>query len=87
MTETAVAPGAGRRDADDRAFFGHPKGLGYLLGGEVGWAFAYYGFQITMTLYMTQTLTKPGHVEHVLGFGAYRAAVAHLTGATTDAAL
>lgn len=73
--------------AEDRGFFGHPRGLGYLLGAEVGWAFAYYGLQTTLTLYMTQTLLKPGHVEHVLGFGAYRAAVQSLYGPLTPLGL
>ncbi len=69
--------------AGDRRFFGHPKALGYLLGAETGWAFAYYGLQNTLTLYMTQTLLKPGHVEHVLGFSAYRGALQSLYGPLT----
>jgi proton-dependent oligopeptide transporter, POT family len=87
MSETTDLPTAPVAAAGDRAFFGHPKGLGYLLGAEAGWGFAYYGLQVTLTLYMTQTLMKPGHVEHVLGFAAYRAVVGHLTGAWTDTAL
>ena len=59
-TPEAQAREATVKTADDRAFFGHPKGLAYLLGTEVGWAFAYYGLQIALTLYMTQTLLKPG---------------------------
>ena len=65
---------------DDRAFFGHPRGLGFLLGAEAGWAFAYFGLQAMLTLYMTQTLLKPGHAEHVIGFGAYRGVLQHLYG-------
>ena len=65
---------------DDRAFFGHPKGLGYLLGMEAGWAFAYFGLQAMLTLYMTQSLLKPGHVEHVIGFSAYHAFLVRLYG-------
>jgi POT family proton-dependent oligopeptide transporter len=90
MSETTDLPSArfpDRGASDDRAFFGHPKGLGYLLGAEAGWAFGFYGLQAFLTLYMTQTLLKPGHIEHVLGFGAYRAVVGRLTGATSDAAL
>jgi POT family proton-dependent oligopeptide transporter len=66
--------------SQNRAFFGHPIGLAYLLGAEAGWAFAYFGLQIMLTLYMTQTLLKPGHVEHVIGFGAYRRLLEHLYG-------
>lgn len=66
--------------AADRAFFGHPRGLGFLLGAECGWAFGFYGLQNMLTLYMTGQLLKPGHVEHVWGFAAYRAALEHVTG-------
>ena len=71
----------------DTRFFGHPKGLAYLLGADCGWAFAFFGIQISLTLYMTQTLLKPGHVEHVLGFGPYRALLAHGFGAVSDTAV
>jgi POT family proton-dependent oligopeptide transporter len=66
--------------SQDPTFFGHPIGLAYLLGAEAGWAFAYFGLQIMLTLYMTQTLLKPGHVEHVIGFGAYRRLLVRLYG-------
>ena len=64
----------------ERTLFGHPVGLAYILGAEAGWAFAYFGMQMMLTLYMTQTLLKPGHVEHVLGFSAYRAMLGGLYG-------
>ncbi|HEY5409685.1 MAG TPA: MFS transporter [Caulobacteraceae bacterium] len=64
----------------DRAFFGHPKGLGFLAGTE-GWvAFSYYGMQSLLVLYMTGYLLKPGHIEHIVGFGAFRAALGLLYG-------
>ena len=80
-----VAPSAasGTPPASDRRFFGHPIGLGYILGMEAGWAFAYFGLQVMLTLYMTQTLLKPGHVEHVLGFGGYRRFLQSLFGPLT----
>lgn len=90
---TPPADGAGNLrprmplDGQDRGFFGHPRALAYLLGAEGGWAFAYFGLQGTLTLYMTQTLLKPGHVEHVLGFSAYRAAVQSLYGPLTPLGL
>lgn len=71
MTTAAIV--AGPSDAADRRFFGHPKGLGFILAGEAGYAFAYTGLQTMLTLYMTSVLLKPGHVEHVWGFGLYRA--------------
>ncbi len=64
-------------EADDRAFFGHPRALGYLVGVEGFWIFSYSGMQFLLTLYMTQRLLLPGHVEHVLGFGLYRSLLEH----------
>lgn len=59
-------------DPADRAFLGHPKGLGYLAFAE-GWErFSYYGMQTLLVLYMTQQLFTPGHVENIAGFPAFR---------------
>lgn len=59
----------------DRAFFGHPRALGILAGTE-GWVgFSFYGMQSLLVLYMTGRLLQPGHVERVLGFGPFRAAL------------
>ena len=64
----------------DRAFFGHPIGLGFLAGTE-GWVtFSYYGMQSLLVLYMTSYLLKPGHIEHIIGFSAFKAAIEHLYG-------
>jgi len=52
-------------------FFGHPRGLAYLIAVEGFWAFGYFGLQAFLTLYMTRQLLTPGHVEHIWGFGAY----------------
>src|SRR5205085_2063841 len=59
--------------ADDTVFFGHPRGLGWLVAAEVGWAFAYYGLVTILTLYMTRQLFTPGHVENIWGFAGYSA--------------
>jgi POT family proton-dependent oligopeptide transporter len=52
---------------------GHPRGLAFLAGVEGFWAFAFFGFQGLLTLYMTRHILVPGHVEHVIGFPLYRA--------------
>jgi POT family proton-dependent oligopeptide transporter len=52
---------------------GHPRGLAFLSGVEGFWAFAFFGFQGLLTLYMTRHILVPGHVEHVIGFPLYRA--------------
>jgi POT family proton-dependent oligopeptide transporter len=59
--------------AGDRAFLGHPRGLGYLGFAEAWERFSYYGMQTLLVLYMTKQLLLPGHVEHVAGFDAFRA--------------
>lgn len=67
----------------DTAFFGHPRGAAYLLAAEAGFSFAYYGIVTILTLYMTQQLFTPGHVEKILGFAAYRHALEAVSGPMT----
>lgn len=52
----------------DRAFLGHPKGLGYLAFTEAWERFSYYGMQTLLVLYMVKELLRPGHIEHVWFF-------------------
>jgi len=71
----------------DRAFLGHPRGLGYLAHVE-GWVgFSYYGMQSLLALYMVSYLLTPGHIEHVFGFGAFRSVLALLYGHNSGKAL
>lgn len=72
---------------DDTAFFGHPRGLAYLAFTQVWERFSFYGMQALLTLYMIHQLLLPGHVENVLGFAAFRAAVENVFGALTPLAL
>jgi POT family proton-dependent oligopeptide transporter len=55
--------------AHDRAFLGHPKGLGYLAFVEGCERFSYYSMQTLLTLYMVNYLLLPEHVGSVLGLG------------------
>jgi POT family proton-dependent oligopeptide transporter len=71
----------------DRAFFGHPRGLGYLAFTEVWVAFSYYGMQSLLVLYMTGYLLQPGHEQNILGFGPFRAFLTPLYGPVTGQAL
>src|ERR1041385_3438778 len=59
----------------DRAFLGHPKGLGYLAFTEAWERFSYYGMQALLVLYMVKQLLLPGHIEHIAGFGPFRHAL------------
>ena len=63
----------GRGQTGDRAFFGHPRGLLYLVAMEGFERFSYYGMQALLVLYMTGRLFKPGVVDHVIGFAPFRA--------------
>jgi POT family proton-dependent oligopeptide transporter len=56
----------------DRAFLGHPRGLGYIAFTEAWERFSYYGMQTLLVLYMTRQLFLPGHVEKIAGFGWFR---------------
>lgn len=57
-------------DHSDRAFLGHPKGLGYLAFSEAFERFSYYGMQALLVLYMVNYLLLPGNVEQVWFFPA-----------------
>jgi POT family proton-dependent oligopeptide transporter len=72
---------------DDTAFFGHPRGLAYLAFTQVWERFSFYGMQALLTLYMVNQLLLPGHVEHVLGFAAFRSALEGVFGSMTRLAL
>ena len=64
----------------DRAFVGHPKGLGYLSFSEAWERFSYYSMQTLLVLYMVRQLLRPGHIERILGFVPFRAGLEHLYG-------
>src|SRR5438552_18819363 len=73
--------------ASEATFLGHPKGLFYLAFTE-GWErFSYYGMTALVVLYMVNQLLLPGHVEHIAGFSALRAAVEALAGPLSTPAL
>ncbi|MFM5948070.1 MAG: MFS transporter, partial [Novosphingobium sp.] len=51
----------------DRAFLGHPKGLGYLAFVEGCERFSYYSMQTLLVLYMVKYLLLPEHIGGVFG--------------------
>ncbi|KQM13807.1 peptide MFS transporter [Novosphingobium sp. Leaf2] len=59
----------------DRAFLGHPKGLGLLGLVEACERFSYYSMQTLLTLYMVKYLLLPGRQETVIGLGWLKAHV------------
>lgn len=74
---------------DDRSdgFFDHPKGLAYLAFTEAWERFSYYGMSALLVLYMVDQLLLPGHVGHVLGFGAFRYGLENVFGPLSNQAL
>ncbi len=53
--------------AHDRAFLGHPKGLGYLSFVEGCERFSYYSMQTLLVLYMVKYLLLPENIGGVIG--------------------
>ncbi|HEX3677937.1 MAG TPA: peptide MFS transporter [Sphingomicrobium sp.] len=62
---------------DDRAFLGHPKGLGFLGFTEGCERFSYYSMQTLLVLYMVNYLLLPGRMEHVVGLNWLQTNVYH----------
>jgi POT family proton-dependent oligopeptide transporter len=73
--------------AAEGTFLGEPKALAYLAFTEAWERFSYYGMTSLLVLYMIQSLLLPGHVEHVQGFAALRAALERLFGPMSAEAL
>ncbi|WP_323982157.1 POT-type proton-dependent oligopeptide transporter [Novosphingobium aureum] len=57
---------------EDRAFLGHPKGLGYLSFVEGCERFSYYSMQTLLVLYMVKYLLLPENVGNVIGLSWLR---------------
>jgi proton-dependent oligopeptide transporter, POT family len=72
---------------DDRTFIGHPRGLFFLAFTEAWERFSFYGMTALVVLYMVNQLLLPGHVEHIAGFAALRAALESLLGPLSPQAL
>jgi proton-dependent oligopeptide transporter, POT family len=88
MTSSAIpSAGAVPGDKADTAFFGHPKGLGFLAFTEAWERFSFYGMQTLLVLYMVNRLLLPGHIEHVAGFAAFRHVIESAYGPLSTQAL
>lgn len=59
-------------ERNDRAFLGHPKGLGYLAFVEGCERFSYYSMQTLLVLYMVKYLLLPENAAGVIGLAALR---------------
>ena len=77
-TEAPAAPGT---------LFGHPRALAFLAGTEFWDRVSFHGMQALLTLYLVDQLLLPGHVERVVGFAGFRAAIEAVTGPLSTQAL
>jgi POT family proton-dependent oligopeptide transporter len=83
LNPTAAGALPARDARADRAFFGHPAGLGWLAACELWERFSYYGMQTLLSLYLAKYLFLPEHVANVAGIGGLRALVEGVTGPRT----
>lgn len=74
MSEPTARPASAGPESK-RQLFGHPFGLWTLSLTEMWERFSYYGMRALLVYYMTKYLLLPGQVEHVAGFGGFRAAL------------
>jgi POT family proton-dependent oligopeptide transporter len=81
----AVAPA--ERESGASSLLGHPRGLVTLAGTEFWERISFHGMVALLTLYMAEQLLLPGHVEHIVGFQGFRAAVETVTGRLSVEAL
>lgn len=72
MTVADATPDFEQGDKNDRAFLGHPKGLGYLAFVEGCERFSYYSMQTLLTLYMVNYLLIAGRMDGVVGLNWLR---------------
>src|SRR3954451_9561825 len=72
MTVAEATPDLEQVDRHDRAFLGHPKGLGFLGFTEACERFSYYSMQTLLVLYMVNYLLLPERIGKVAGLGWLR---------------
>lgn len=72
MTVAEATPTLDAADHVDRAFLGHPRGLGYLAFTEAWERFSYYGMQALLVLYLVNYLLLPENVDNVAFFDSFR---------------
>jgi POT family proton-dependent oligopeptide transporter len=77
MSVAEATPDLEQVDRNDRAFLGHPKGLGYLGFTEGCERFSYYSMQTLLVLYMVNYLLVPGRMDKVIGLDWLQANVYH----------
>ena len=77
MSVAEATPDFEQADRNDKAFLGHPKGLGFLGFTEGCERFSYYSMQTLLVLYMVNYLLVPGRMDSVIGLRWMQAHVYH----------
>ena len=83
----AVAVAPTTRFANGRDLLGQPRGLFFIGATELWERISFHGMQALLVLYMVEQLLLPGHVEHIVGFRGFRAAIESVTGPLSSQAL
>ncbi len=87
MAADAVAAARTARFANGRDLFGQPRGLFFIGATELWERISFHGMQALLVLYMAEQLLLPGHVENIVGFSGFRAAIEGVTGPLSSQAL
>ena len=87
MAADAVADARTARFANGRDLFGQPRGLFFIGATELWERISFHGMQALLVLYMAEQLLLPGHVENIVGFSGFRAAIEGVTGPLSSQAL
>jgi POT family proton-dependent oligopeptide transporter len=77
MSVAEATPDLEQVDRNDRAFLGHPKGLGFLGFTEACERFSYYSMQTLLPLYLVNYLLVPERMDKVIGLTWLQAHVYH----------
>ena len=86
-TDTVAAPALRPRLANGRDLLGQPRGLFFIGSTELWERVSFHGMQSLLVLYMVERLLLPGHVENIVGFTGFRAAIEGVTGPLSPQAL
>ena len=87
MATDAVAVAPTARFANGRDLLGQPRGLFFIGATELWERISFHGMQALLVLYMVEQLLLPGHVENIVGFKGFRAAIEGVTGPLSSQAL
>jgi proton-dependent oligopeptide transporter, POT family len=85
-TETS-AVAAGARFTNGRDLLGQPRGLLFIGCTEFWERISFHGMLALLVLYMVDQLLLPGHIENIVGFRGFRAAIEGVTGPLSSQAL